>query len=265
MQYTYEAHIINNRLLPFVYHIDRVTDSSGLPNYHTNIELLFCFEGEGEVICDAQTYRFSVGDVIVINSNLLHKVISNKLVRYYCLIVDESFCNQNGIDITGHVFDARIDDDEVRNAYAAVCSAYASKEESKTIAVRYAVLGLLLTLNRRFSKKVDETSSKNDVKNAQRIKKVVEYIHSNLNYNISLDDISEYVGISKYHLSRDFKKFTGNTIFEYLNISRCKTAAMLISGGMSVSVAANECGFENLSYFSRTFKKYMGKLPSCLV
>ena len=63
-------------------------------------------------------------------------------------------------------------------------------------------------------------------------------------------------------MSRDFKKYTGNTVFEYINISRCKTAATLIASGMSVSAAANECGFENLSYFSRTYKKYMGKLPS---
>lgn len=263
MQYTYEAHIINNRLMPFVFHRDRVTNlTEGIPNYHTNIELLFCFEGKGEVICGAQSYEFGVGDIIVINSNLLHKVKSKDLVRYYCLIVDEEFCMANGIDCSKLRFEPHIDTKEVRDAYLEVCNAFASRESTKIVSVRYAVLGLLLLLIRNYSEPISENAYKNDITTSKRIKKIVEYIQSNLSGTITLDDISECVGISKFHLSRDFKKYTGNTVFEYINISRCKTAATLIASGMSVSAAANECGFENLSYFSRTYKKYMGKLPS---
>ena len=263
MQFTYETHMINNRLMPFVYHIDRVNKmTTPLPNYHTNIELLFCIEGSGNVICDSHRYDFVSGDIVVINSNTLHKVESEEGVRYYCLIIDEEFCSSNGIDISKISFDARIIDIEVKSAFESVCKAFASKEESKIINVRYCVLGLLLTLMRKHSRPVDETVQKSALTTGKRIKKVVEYIHGNLSTSISLDDISKHIGISKFHLSRDFKKFTGNTIFEYINMSRCKMAAVLIASGMSVSSAAEECGFENMSYFSRTYKKHMGKLPS---
>jgi AraC-like DNA-binding protein len=233
-----------------------------LPNYHANIELLFCIEGCGSVICDSHRYDFAPGDIAVINSNTLHKVESDDCVRYYCLIVDEEFCFSNGIDVSKISFDARIIDPEVRSAFEAVCKAFASREETKVVDVRYCVLGLLLILLRKYSSPVNEIVQKNTLAAGKRIKKVVEYIQGNLNTNITLDDISKHIGISKFHLSRDFKKFTGNTIFEYINMSRCNTAAILIAGGMSVSAAAVECGFENMSYFSRTYKKYMGKLPS---
>ena len=263
MQYTYESHMLDDKLLPFVYHIDRVTSMTvNPPNYHANIELLFCIEGSGQVICGAQKYDFTSGDIIVINSNTLHKVVSDNLVRYYCLIVDEKFCVSNGIDISKLNFDVYIADDRARDAYRAVCKAYASVEDAKVVAIRYAVLGLLLILVRFFSKPVDANAQRSDYNTARRIKKTIEFIRSNLNSTLTLDDISDFVGISKFHLSRDFKKFTGNTIFEFINILRCQTAATLIAGGMTVSAAAGECGFENLSYFSRTYKKYIGKLPS---
>ena len=70
------------------------------------------------------------------------------------------------------------------------------------------------------------------------------------------------MGISKYYLSREFKSFTGRTIFDTINTFRCADAKHLISKGATVSEAAAACGLENLSYFSRTFKKYVGKLPS---
>ncbi len=263
MQFTYETHMINDRLMPFVYHVDRVNKMTALlPNYHTNIELLFCIEGCGNVICDSHRYDFAPGDIVVINSNILHKVESQDSVRYYCLIVDEEFCSSNGIDVSKVFFDTRIIDPEVRQAYESVCRAFASREETKAVAVRYCILGLLLVLLRKYSSPVNETVQKNALATGKRIKKVVEYIQGNLSSGITLDDISSHIGISKFHLSRDFKKFTGNTIFEYINMSRCKTAAVLIASGMSVSAAAVECGFENMSYFSRTYKKYMGKLPS---
>ena len=263
MQYTYEAHIINNKLMPFLYHIDRVTNvTEGIPNYHTNIELLFCIEGQGEAICGAQRYAFKPGDIVVINSNVLHSVKSDTYVRYYCLIVDDEFCLSNGIDCSKLRFDTHIKNEEVKNAYNKVCRAFASRDKTKITSVRYAVLGLILLLVQSYSETVEQSVYKNDIITAKRIKNVVEYIQSNMNTAITLDGIAEYVGISKFHLSRDFKRFTGNTIFEYINMTRCRTAASLIAGGMSVSSAANECGFENLSYFSRTFKKYIGRLPS---
>ena len=43
---------------------------------------------------------------------------------------------------------------------------------------------------------------------------------------------------------------------------RCKESKRLIKEGMSVSAAALSCGFENMSYFTKTYKKYMGALPS---
>ena len=66
----------------------------------------------------------------------------------------------------------------------------------------------------------------------------------------------------KYQLTRAFKRATGQTVITFINHVRCQHAANYIANGESVSRAALLCGFENFSYFSKTFQKFMEKLPS---
>ena len=50
---------------------------------------------------------------------------------------------------------------------------------------------------------------------------------------------------------------------DYVNFARCSQARrLLITGRYNVTEAAQRSGFENLSYFTRTYKRYMGALPS---
>jgi AraC-like DNA-binding protein len=133
------------------------------------------------------------------------------------------------------------------------------------VCVIYFILTFTVTRLLRLCEKYVISESKGKTANsaaAARIKAVMTYMRSHLSEPVTLDEIAEHAGVSKYHLSREFKLSTGATIFDSLNILRCKEARHLLSSGATVSEAAHACGFENLSYFSRTFKKYTGKLPS---
>ena len=79
---------------------------------------------------------------------------------------------------------------------------------------------------------------------------------------IYLDGIASATLTDKYALSRLFKRVTGQTPVQYINTYRCRKAAEYISDGKNVSEAAHACGFTNMSFFTKTFKAYMGKLPS---
>ena len=83
------------------------------------------------------------------------------------------------------------------------------------------------------------------------------YINENYTNALSLEHIAEVIGINKSYLSREFKKYAGHTVHTYINMLRCKKAEQCISEGMTVTEAAMECGFENISYFSRTYKNIM--------
>ncbi len=263
-QYVHETHIMPDALLPFIFHTDKTKGSRIVPNWHENIELLCFIEGEGHLKCGTERYAVSAGDIAVINPDVLH-MTEGELV-YHCLIIDRSFCESNGIDILSLRFEELIKDESFFSQFeqtaAALKKAKGGQNSLCSIPdMRYRVLGLLLKVCRDHVVSKKKTQGLHSA-SSDRVKAVMTYMRKHLSKPITLDEIADYAGVSKYYLSREFKLLAGTTIFDSLNILRCKEARHLLSEGATVSEAAHACGFENLSYFSRTFKKYTGKLPS---
>lgn len=94
------------------------------------------------------------------------------------------------------------------------------------------------------------------------VKCTIKFIRTNYERKISLDEAAKNAFMNKYTLSCEFKKLTSQTIVQYINSYRCKKAAEYITSGTSVSEAARLCGFTNMSFFTKTFKRYMGAMPS---
>jgi len=80
--------------------------------------------------------------------------------------------------------------------------------------------------------------------------------------NLSLEDVSNHVGISKYHLSRLFSKHLEQGFAEYLNQVRIKKAKeMLVETNLSVIEISFLVGFNSPQNFGRVFKKFAGTTP----
>lgn len=102
----------------------------------------------------------------------------------------------------------------------------------------------------------------NSNKTFDKVKKTIKYMRENYDKKVTLDILSEYVHIEKYALCHDFKKATSQTVVQYINNYRCQKAISFLEKGYSVTEVSIMCGFENASFFSKTFKKYIGVLPS---
>lgn len=263
--YVYETHILDDPLLPFIFHQRFICSRvDTLPNWHENIELLYCTEGSGYVKCGMNRHSFDCGDIFVFNADVPHAVCSEGSVAYRCLIVDNSFFAENGFPVSSLYFQDSIHDENLRNQFEQIADAYNNYHPDHVGAaadIRYAVLGLLRVLCANYATEETQATA---TAFSPHVKKALTYIRQNLSAPISLEMISDYVGISKFHLSREFKAFTGKTVIDTVNQLRCTEAKHHLENGMQVSSVAQLCGFENLSYFSRTFKKYIGCLPSSL-
>lgn len=88
------------------------------------------------------------------------------------------------------------------------------------------------------------------------------YLESNFRQNLSLDEMSAFCGISKYHLCREFKRCIGFSPREYMIKLRVCQAQLLLQ---NTSIASYKigilCGFENEANFIRQFKKYNDITP----
>lgn len=102
-----------------------------------------------------------------------------------------------------------------------------------------------------------------DSSESRRIQKVIDYLETNYQKDISLIDVAKHVGMTEVSFSRFMKKRTGKNFIEYLNDLRLGFASrLLVNTNKYVAEIAFECGFENLSNFNRLFKKRKGCTPS---
>ena len=247
----------------FVHGIRKSKTKAGeicITNWHENLEILLCINGQGSIILDDRRYVFNKDNIIVVNSNVIHSLKSITKLEYICLHLSIEFCRENGIDISSvHFLELIADDRELITTLEELLKENNGNSEIKPAKVKALVLKILIRLYENF--RSDEPSAGNDSRSASRIKKTILYISHNLNKQITLDDVATHVGINKYQLAREFKAETGKSIFEFINSLRCRSAMAMLKKGVSVSETAENCGFQNLSYFSRTYKKYIGELP----
>ncbi|MBQ8208169.1 MAG: helix-turn-helix transcriptional regulator [Clostridia bacterium] len=259
----FEVHKWSNPLLPFIFHTDLVDTHAVCGNWHESLEILQIIEGSGRILCDSVDHNISVGDIIIINSNEVHRITSDSEIRFHCFIVGADFCIQNGLDIKKLKFKTKIKDEKAAELLALTIEeikAAKSQMPFSLPAVRSFALSLLVYLSRRYSQSIDNTKEN---RQSDIIKRGLEYINENFCDALTLEDIAQKASISKYHFLREFKLYTGYTVVSYINTLRCEYAKRLLGSSLySVSEIAVMCGYENLSYFSKTFKMYTGCLPS---
>ncbi len=93
--------------------------------------------------------------------------------------------------------------------------------------------------------------------------KVINYINSNLQNNLSVNEIANLFYVSPTYLSRVFKKETGFSVIEYINKLKIKHATFLLRDtALPIQDIGRIIGINDVNYFSRLFKKYMSQTPT---
>lgn len=96
------------------------------------------------------------------------------------------------------------------------------------------------------------------------IEKAIRYVEDNMSRTeLSVEELSRELGMSRVHLYKKLLQITGKTPIEFIRVIRLKRAAQLLrESQLHVSEVAFEVGFNNPKYFSRYFKDEFGVLPS---
>ena len=104
-----------------------------------------------------------------------------------------------------------------------------------------------------------------DIETDLKIKTALTYIAKNYSNPITIEEIAQSLNYSKSHFMKFFKKQTGSSFIQYLNNYRLEIAAsMLVETNDRIIDIANRVGFDNLSYFTRSFQKKYNATPSSL-
>jgi AraC-like DNA-binding protein len=280
----YETIDMMDQNMPIIFHKDFFSMQNGSSHFschwHEKIEFLYFTKGEAVIQCNSMEFEVKAGDLVVINSNELHQgyCISEK-VEYYCIIIDTALFENRFLDIceTKYIkpiyqnrilFMNRIENDiEAGKIINEFVKEYDSRKIGYELEIKAYIYHLLTFLLRNHVQLI-LTPREYEIRmnNLKRLNKVLEYIKVNYNEKIILDQLCSMVNLSRFHFCRIFKDMTGKSVGEYVNSLRInKAEAMLKEGGMNITEIAMNCGFNDINYFSRVFKKYKKLPPSWLL
>lgn len=229
-------------------------------NWHEDPEVQYIISGEGHVSIDGESYNVCKGDIIIANSNSVHYTGTNTEIMYTAMIINSQFLSFADIDIASMSFESVIKSQKLEALFLNLLSVFEEELTYKKARVQSALLDFLIEL---ISHRNPDAIGINPTNPSfAQIKDTIIYIRQNFNKKLTLDMLAEKVFVNKFTLARNFKTITGQTIVEFVNNCRCERAKQLIKSGLPVNEAAIRCGFNNMSFFTKTFKAVTGKLPS---
>ena len=93
------------------------------------------------------------------------------------------------------------------------------------------------------------------------VRDALSYLDAHFSEPISVDTLASALFISKYHLMREFKQATGQTIHAYLTKCRMQAAADMITSGVSIQETSDRVGYTDYSLFYKNFTRFAGVSP----
>ena len=220
-------------------------------NYTDFYILQFIVGGSGILRCRDREYTLSRGSAFFIRKGVAFEYINTGNLRSAFMssvgVVPEIFslsCKSDcvfypSVDIKKYV--GMIGD--IEREY------YLTSKKAKLSSMAYGLLAEF------FSEAAESPSSINE--------QVLTYIKRNFNKRLTLEDISNNIGISVSKLCHDFKRAHGCSVFTMIKNLRLDYARemLLSNGNMRVKDIAAYCGFDDLSYFCSAYKKRFNKSP----
>ena len=244
-------------------------------HWHHEYEIIYLEYGELTFELDGKPITLRENQAIFVNRYQIHSCCCSPKMkcRYVCIVFGEHFLfpspktliyqkyilplNQNKI-APPEVFYGTLPWEKTALAsIKEICHSAVSKESGYELLLQMQLLHVfhLMIANNAFT----EVST---VQNSSKtyIKRAITLIQYNYNTAIKIEDIAQSLNICTEYFIRSFKKHVGKTPKEYLIQYRINQAiSLLLSTDLSISDIAQQCGFTDVSYFSRCFKQFMGQ------
>lgn len=259
-----------------LYHVDKHHPKFEMASHwHTNVEIIKVLDGNLKVRLSNQEYTAQKDDIIFVNCETVHSAFPTEDCVYECVVMNMEMLSTKDAACRFFIesildLEYKIDeffphnDDELHQSIDNLFSSMnnmSSGYKFSVIGALYRLFGIII--DHHFYHSIRSENEVLQDKNIPKLKNVLSFIRSNYDKQITLDDMAKNAGMSPKYFCSFFKKMTLKSPTEYLKAYRIEKASRkLLNSDMSVTDIAYSSGFNDLSYFIKTFKEIKGTTPA---
>ncbi len=252
-----------------VYHYRDLYLNEVALHHHDFYEMYLFLSGDVDYNIESRIYHVAPGDILLISPNELHQPVFGSEQQTYeriVLWIDKTHLRQvtnYGVNLSTcferaaehHTNLLRPDNSTLQVLKMLLETIRREMEAEQYAGELFAdtcVLQVLVILNR-----ITQRSSQNlelGDRSGSVVAKVLAYINEHYSEDLSLDLLANKFFISKYHLSREFNRLVGTSVYRYIIQKRLVIAKQMLGEGIPSSEVYQHCGFGDYSNFYRAFK-----------
>ena len=242
---------------------------------HNAMEIIMPVENYYDLESATEKYHLEPGDILIVPPRELHRMFAPPTGKRFIFLIDVSFMTNlqcftaisplltEFIHITpinfGHIYN------DIYQLFVQMRNEYFSSSPFCEMTIHSHILEVFALLGEDHLNNVDMYSGLNAVMQKeymQRFNNVLNYIDEHFAEDISLEEVADYSGFSKFHFTRLFKKYTNSTFYDYLVYRRIQEAERLLAeADLTITDVALRSGFASISTFNRTFKQKKNCTP----
>lgn len=254
-----------------LYYVDSSYPRYRMPlHWHLEYELILVLSGKLHLSIDGKQYLLESGDSAWISDGAIHGGEPENCV-YECVVFDLAallrdtpLCTKSAKEFLTHssFYTGKLEKNSTNAQLADKIFEAMEKEQN---GYEWVTVGLLWQLMGNMLKSHNNIYSNYNQSRQQitKLKAVLAYIRDNYESPIALEELAQIAEMSPRYFCRAFSAMTGRTPIAYLNYYRVECAGEFLKlTDKTVTEIAISCGFSDMSYFSKQFKRYKNVTPS---
>lgn len=244
-------------------------------HHHDFYEVYFLVSGDVTYTIESKLYRVMPGDLLLVSPKELHQlyVRTGQAYERFVLWVDPKTVARmstadtdlsQGLDPLrlGYGNQLRLRPESQQRVQELMEALY---QETQTDGygsdvLRTSLLRQLLVTINRLAQQPEARFS--DIPRSNRtVSRVISYVNEHYGEPLSLELLAERFLVSKYHLSHEFNRQVGTSLYRYIQKKRLLIARQLLAQGKAPGEVSGLCGFGDYAGFYRAFKAEYGAGP----
>jgi len=256
----------------------------GVMHKHDFIEIAYVISGKAAHRLGNMEYTVSRGDLAIVNCGTPHTFIprsdADETFATYDLLFTPKFFEVKAIGgsdfaalASSYLFYSVFAENLPENSLNLIHSSHCNFEEvirkiydeynercsGFTGVIRAHLIELIIKIFRELDYRSHREASPEQL---ALVEQAIEYMKKNYNSHIDLDKITSDIFLSKNYFRQMFKSVTGMTITDFIQNTRVEEAKKRLAyTDETTAEIADNCGFSDLTFFYRIFKKKTGQTP----